>query len=153
MSPTSQTRRRVNDLGGIRFYLATGHPRFCKPLVAGSNPAPGTNKIVSFPAFPDRSVVAQVAHEARTLRSSAVTRVGTARSLSVLGAAMMLHLQRGFADNRQDQAMAGRNGKRSTSFKPGQSGNPHGRPKVAGEVQELARCVSECAGLHQGIRL
>jgi Family of unknown function (DUF5681) len=50
---------------------------------------------------------------------------------------MMLHLQRGFADNRQDQAMAGRGGKRSTSFKPGQSGNPHGRPKVAGEVQEL----------------
>jgi hypothetical protein len=35
--------------------------------------------------------------------------------------------------------MAGRGGKRSTSFKPGQSGNPHGRPKVAGEVQEPAR--------------
>ena len=35
--------------------------------------------------------------------------------------------------------MAGRGGKRSTSFKPGQSGNPHGRPKVVGEVQELAR--------------
>src|ERR1700730_2336301 len=52
---------------------------------------------------------------------------------------MMLHLQRSFADNRQDQAMAGRGGKRSTSFKPGQSGSPHGRPKVAGEVQELAR--------------
>jgi hypothetical protein len=52
---------------------------------------------------------------------------------------MMLHLQRSFADNRQDQAMAGRGGKRSASFKPGQSGNPHGRPKVVGEVPELAR--------------
>jgi sulfite reductase beta subunit-like hemoprotein len=35
--------------------------------------------------------------------------------------------------------MAGRGGKRSTSFKPGQSGNPGGRPKALIEVQDLAR--------------
>ena len=35
--------------------------------------------------------------------------------------------------------MAGKGGKRSTSFKPGQSGNPGGRPKVIAEVVELAR--------------
>jgi hypothetical protein len=54
-----------------------------------------------------------------------------------------MHSQPGLADNRQDQAMAGRGGKRSTSFKPGQSGNPHGRPKVVGEVQEPRQYTGE----------
>lgn len=35
--------------------------------------------------------------------------------------------------------MAGKGGLRSTSFKPGQSGNPKGRPKVLAEVKDLAR--------------
>lgn len=35
--------------------------------------------------------------------------------------------------------MSGRGGLRSTSFKPGQSGNPKGRPKEVAHVKELAR--------------
>lgn len=35
--------------------------------------------------------------------------------------------------------MAGKGGKRSTSFKPGQSGNPGGRPKIIGDIREMAR--------------
>jgi Family of unknown function (DUF5681) len=35
--------------------------------------------------------------------------------------------------------MAGKGGKRSTSWKPGQSGNPRGRPRVVADVRELAR--------------
>jgi hypothetical protein len=38
-----------------------------------------------------------------------------------------------------DQAMAGKGGKRSTSWQPGQSGNPHSRPSVVAEVRDLAR--------------
>jgi Family of unknown function (DUF5681) len=36
-------------------------------------------------------------------------------------------------------AMAGRGGKRSTSFKPGQSGNPGGRPKAIPAVGQRYR--------------
>jgi hypothetical protein len=36
-----------------------------------------------------------------------------------------------------------RGGKRSTSFKPGQSGNPKGRARVPIEVKELARAHTE----------
>jgi len=35
--------------------------------------------------------------------------------------------------------MAQRGGKRSTSFKPGHSGNPKGRPKADPEVKDLAK--------------
>ena len=35
--------------------------------------------------------------------------------------------------------MAGKGGKRATSWRPGQSGNPHGRPKIIAEVRDLAR--------------
>jgi hypothetical protein len=35
--------------------------------------------------------------------------------------------------------MAGKGGKRSTSWQPGRSGNPRGRPKVVAEVRDLAR--------------
>jgi len=39
--------------------------------------------------------------------------------------------------------MAGKGGKRSTSFKTGQSGNPGGRPKALVHVQALAREYTE----------
>jgi len=35
-----------------------------------------------------------------------------------------------------------RGGKRSTSFKPGQSGNPKGRPKESDDVKEAARAYT-----------
>lgn len=35
--------------------------------------------------------------------------------------------------------MAGRGGQRSTSWQPGQSGNPGGRPRILRDVQALAR--------------
>lgn len=35
--------------------------------------------------------------------------------------------------------MAGKGGTRSTSWRPGRSGNPRGRPKVVAEVRDLAR--------------
>jgi hypothetical protein len=41
--------------------------------------------------------------------------------------------------------MAGKGGKRSTSFKPGQSGNPGGRPKILADVRDLAREQTEVA--------
>jgi hypothetical protein len=41
--------------------------------------------------------------------------------------------------------MAGKGGIRSTSFKPGQSGNPGGRPKGFAEVAELARSHAPAA--------
>jgi hypothetical protein len=39
--------------------------------------------------------------------------------------------------------MSTRGGKRSTSFKPGQSGNPSGRARVPAEVKEMARAYTE----------
>ena len=39
--------------------------------------------------------------------------------------------------------MSGRGGKRSTSFKPGRSGNPGGRPKLLQSVTDLARAETE----------
>jgi hypothetical protein len=39
----------------------------------------------------------------------------------------------------ENQAMAGKGGKRSTSWQPGQSGNLAGRPRVIADVRELAR--------------
>ena len=41
------------------------------------------------------------------------------------------------------QAMSSRGGKRSTSFKPGQSGNPGGRPKAIQFLVDLARAETE----------
>ena len=41
--------------------------------------------------------------------------------------------------------MAGRGGKRSTSFKPGNRANPSGRPKVIVSLVELARTHTEDA--------
>lgn len=48
--------------------------------------------------------------------------------------------------------MAGRGGKRSTSFKPGQSGNPGGKPKlteparkILADIKSLAKDASEAA--------
>jgi hypothetical protein len=76
--------KRVAILSSNSRVSSVVEQRFCKPLVGSSILSPGTNEIGSFPAFPGRSVAAQFAHEARTLRSSAVTRVGTAGSLSVL---------------------------------------------------------------------
>jgi hypothetical protein len=39
--------------------------------------------------------------------------------------------------------MSTRGGKRSTRFKPGQSGNPSGRARVPAEVKEMARAYTE----------
>ena len=39
--------------------------------------------------------------------------------------------------------MAGRGGKRSTSFKPGNNANPSGRPKAIVHLVELARAQTE----------
>jgi hypothetical protein len=49
------------------------------------------------------------------------------------------------SENRRCETMAGKGGIRSTSFKPGQSGNPGGRPKGFAEVAELARSHAPAA--------
>jgi hypothetical protein len=48
--------------------------------------------------------------------------------------------------------MAGKGGKRSTSWRPGQSGNLAGRPRVIEDVRDLARqCTQQAVGVLQSI--
>jgi uncharacterized protein DUF5681 len=59
---------------------------------------------------------------------------GTRRAGNSIGSRLAACAQTG-----DDQTMAGKGGRRSTSWEPGRSGNPRGRPKVVAEVRDLAR--------------
>jgi len=62
------------ELIDILRITVRANARFCKPKVAGSNPAPGTNKSAE---FRDKSRT-QAAQMARTKAVQPVTKAGTA---------------------------------------------------------------------------